>query len=332
MSERRRASTIWTVWTLGFALSAFVAACASASAPRRPKQPSAALLVLPELQRDMQGLASVMRRSGLQQRGQALAGFLLSGSHAMLPLSIAPGECVTVAARATAGAHDVDAALYSAEGRLLVLDSEPDAHPTLQACANTNALRAYYVIQFYEGDGSFVVVPFFGSPAASHAAAAALGGRVAYAEVAPAPEVSEDAALAFVDGVRKRGYVALGEPRRFHIAQSEHVRESLPVEPGQCYTVAAFGGAGVERLALHVFDARGEEVSMADDHNAKAATQFCARERARYGLEAVADSGSGDVRLLLYRVDVVTAGGDAGLWLGRRPIVDQPNSAAAKQP
>jgi hypothetical protein len=286
-------------------------------AATQPHAAHPAWLVLPALQHEMRAIAGAMHTAGLRAGGPALAGFLLSGNHATLPMQIPAGECVTMVSRATRGARDVDAALYAAEGTLLALDSEPDPHPTLQACAQSDA-RAYYVIQFYDGDGSFVAVPFFGSRAATHRAAAALGGNPAFAEIVAAPEVGEDAIVAFSEGMRKRGYAAVGEPQRFAIAEGEHVRENLPVEPGKCYTVAAFGGDGIAELSLRVMDDSGTELSASGDNQPHAATQLCARANAVYALESAAHAGAGEVLLLVFRVDVMTAGGDAGLWLGKR--------------
>jgi hypothetical protein len=256
---------------------------------------------------------------------------MLAGSHATLPIVIGAGECVAIVARATSGARDVDAALYTAEGRLVALDSATSARPTVQACAVDAAVRAYYVIQFYEGDGSFIAMPFYGPRTALPAATAAIGGRPALAEIVSAPEVSEEPASAFSEGLRKRGYDAVGEPRRFKIAEGERVRLSLPVEVGQCYTVAVFGGAGITSLRLRLLDDNGIAASTADESQPHAAAQLCARKTAPYALESEAAAGSGEVVVVVYRVDVLTAGGDAGLWLGNR-VSETELRPSAKQP
>jgi hypothetical protein len=284
-------------------------------------------MVAPALRGELSSLQLQLTAAGWQARGPGAAGFLLAGSHATLPIQLGAGECVTIVARATRGARDVDAALYAAEGRLLALDSEPNPRPAIQACA-VAAVSVYYVIQLYDGDGSFVAVPFFGSRATLAKAAAAIGGKPVYAEIVDAPEVAEDPVVAFSEGLRKRGFSAVGEPRRFAIAEGERVRENLPVETGQCYTVAAFGGAGISELSLRLLDEHGTELSLDAGHRAHVATQLCARTTATYALESVAAAGAGEVVLFVYRVDVMTAGGDAGLWLGTRPAV--PVEPAAK--
>ena len=320
----------WFVPAYAWLGVACLAACggtpARSSRASRDVSPS----VAPALRGEVARLTDALHRAGMRERGPGLAGFMLAGSHATLPLLIPAGRCVTVVARATSAARDVDAALYSSEGRLLTLDSGTGSSPMLQACANGSDARAYYVIQFYEGDGSFVALPFFGERAALQAARAALGGKLAFAEIVSAPEVLEEPASAFSEGLRKRGYAAVGEPRRFEIAQGEHVRASLPVEAGQCYTVASFGDSGVKRLSLRLLDEHGAVVSLADDGQPQAAAQLCARTTAAYALESEASAGTGEIVVLVYRVDVLTAGGDAGLWLGSRPG-DAALRPAAKQ-
>lgn len=305
-------------------------ACASVSpAPTAP--PERVPLAL-ALRAEVQSLTAALQAAGMQRHGPALAGFMLAGSHATLPLVIDAGACVTIVARATRGARDIDAALYTDEGRLLALDSGASARPAVQACAVDRAVRAYYVIQFYEGDGSYVALPFFGTRAALRGASVAVGGKPAMAEIVSAPEVSEEPANAFSEGLRKRGYDAVGEPRRFKIAQGERVRANLPVELGQCYTVAAFGDSGIGALRLRLLDENGEAASVADDSQPSAAAQLCARKTAPYAVESEAAVGSGEVLLFVYRVDVLTAGGDAGLWLGDRLSGASELRPAAKQP
>ena len=294
-------------------------ACAGQPRPASEHAAMRGAIVVPALRHELQGISEQLHAAGWREAGPGLAGFLLAGSHAMMAVRIPAGRCLLVVARATSGARDVDAALYAAEGRLLALDSATSAHPTIEACAVDEDVRAYYVIQFYDGDGSFAAMPYLGARTGLRAATAAVGGKPAFADVVAAPEVAENPASAFSEGLRKRGYDPVGEPRRFVIAQGEHVRASLPVEAGQCYTVAAFGGPGISVLKLRLLDEKGAAVSVAADDRPEAATQLCARSTASYALESEATQGSGEVLVLIYRVDVVTAGGDAGLWLGRRP-------------
>jgi hypothetical protein len=112
---------------------------------------------------------------------------------------------------------------------------------------------------------------------------------------------------------------------------SDVCSSDLPVEVGQCYTVAVFGGTGVDELRLRLLDDDGGIASVADESHTRAAAQLCARKTAPFTAESEAVAGSGEVVLIVYRVDVVTAGGDAGLWLGHRAKADALRPSA-KQP
>ena len=307
-------------WLAGAVFSLCFTGCAAQRAASVPVA-SVTPRVLPALERELHAVGDALQLAGMTAHGPLMSGFLLTGNHATLPVQIPMDQCVTVASRATRGARDVDAALYAAEGRLLTLDSESDAHPTVQACAPADrAVQVYYVIQFYDGDGSYAAQAFFGPRATVRRAAAALGGKPAYAEIVSASEVAEDPLAAFSEGLRKRGYAAIGEPHRFAITEGERVRENLPVESGKCYTVAAFGGQGIAGLGVRLLDEHGAELSASDRDRPQASTQLCSRANAVYALESAALAGAGEVLVLVYALDVVSAGGDAGLWLGHRPL------------
>jgi hypothetical protein len=300
-----------------FSCAAF--GCGSGNQSMHPSnaksQPSA---VPPELLKNMEELARGLREQGYVAGKHSYAGFLLSGEHVTLSVPIAADSCVTLVALATEHVRDLDAALYAADGELLGSDTESNARPAIQACSG-EAAQAYYVMQLYEGSGSFLVVPFYGSRAKLTAAAAAVGGRVTFADMVPHRELAEDPLRSLTDGLRKRGYEPVGADRSFPIVQGERVRLTLPVESGSCYTLAAFGSAGIREIALRAMDEHGADMSVADEGQPQAATQLCAERNAEYSLESLARAGQGQVTVLVYRTDVITAGGEAGLWLGTRP-------------
>lgn len=309
--------------------------CTGANGPAQPTLTSASQTTLsPELAASMRSREAVLGGIGLSPADGTFSGFLPAGDHATFTFDIAKDQCVTFVALTTRNTRDADAALYTADGELLAVDSETDSHPTIQACAPEASARLYYVIQVVEGDGSFLVVPFLGTVRQLPAAARALGGRPAFAAAVSSSELqNDDPAATLAEGLRKRGYQAIGESRVFVLAAKERIRTPLPVEHGQCYTVAAFGSAGVEDLGLRVLDDQGQEVSAADTSTGHAAAQLCARSTTSYSVESEARAGEGEVRLLTYRADVVAAGGEAGLWLGRSPeAAAKPNASDASSP
>jgi hypothetical protein len=314
MIQRRRRAT--HLCALGFlaAVGCATSAPVPQSGPRRT-QPSA---VPSELLQSMEKLARSLRDTGFVAGKRSYAGFLLSGEHVTLAVPISGGTCVTLVALATDHVRDLDAALYAADGELLGSDTESNARPAIQACAASDA-QVYYVMQLYEGSGSFLVVPFYGPREKLPVAAAAIGGRVTFADLVPHRELIEDPLRSLTEGLRKRGYEPIGADRSFPIVQGERVRLTLPVESGSCYTLAAFGSGGIREISLRAMDEHGADLSVADEGQPQAATQLCAEHAAEYSIESLARAGQGQITVLVYRTDVITAGGEAGLWLGKRP-------------
>jgi hypothetical protein len=298
----------------------------------QPQTPRAQAAVVPdELRKSMEQLARSLRSQGFSAGKRSYAGFLLSGEHVTLAVPIEADSCVTLVALATDHVRDLDAALYAADGELLGSDTESNARPAIQACTES-AAQVYYVMQLYEGSGSFLVVPFYGPRAKLTAAAAAIGGKVTFADLMPHRELLEDPLRSLTEGLRKRGYEPVGADRSFPIVQGERVRLTLPVESGSCYTLAAFGSEGVREIALRAMDEHGADLSVADEGQPQAATQLCAEHSAEYSLESLARAGQGQVTVLVYRTDVITAGGEAGLWLGHRPAHAERSTPSATSP
>ena len=303
---------------VSFAVCCLFGCAGSAAVPVPGPSRAQPSTVPPELLSGMEKLAQSLRGQGFSAGKRSYAGFLLSGEHVTLAVPISAGTCVTLVALATEHVRDLDAALYAADGELLGSDTESNARPAIQACAAADA-HVYYVMQLYEGSGSFLVVPFYGPRTKLTAAAAAIGGRVTFAELVPHRELLDDPLRSLTEGLRKRGYEPVGADRSFPIVQGERVRLTLPVESGSCYTLAAFGSEGVREIAIRAMDEHGADLSVADDGQPQAATQLCAEHAAEYSLESLARAGQGRVTVLVYRTDVITAGGEAGLWLGTRP-------------
>lgn len=287
-----------------------------------------AVAMAPSLTEGMRRVTAELAALGLRPDARAFGGFLPSGNHATFPLHVDGGTCATMVAFATRNANDVDAALYTPDGELVALDSEPDPHPTLQVCTAEAARDFYYVIQLYDGDGSFAVRAFYGPRTTLGAAARVVGGRPSLADLSRPREHASDPLADLREGMRKRGFVSTSEPVVFAIAERERVRTAMQVESATCYTVAAFGQAGVRKLALRVLDAQGVFVGTSDGSDARAALQLCARERARYTVETESHEGAGQVTLATFQADVVVAGGDAGLWLGQRNAAKQSDEGA----
>jgi hypothetical protein len=277
----------------------------------------------------MRHISDDLVRLGLRPAEHAFAGFLPGGNHATYALHVPADECATVVALATDNVQDVDAALYTPDGDLLAVDSESDRHPTIQVCVR-ESMDFYHVLQLYDGDGSFVVLPFFGPRATLAAAAHVLGGRPAFTEAVAVRELQRNPLADLAEGLRKRGFMPLGAGESLPIAEHERVRSELPAVAGECYTVAAVGVQGLRDLGMRILDESG--MALAVDNQGpheQVAVQLCAHATAKYTVELEARAGAGAFTLVTFHADVATAGGEENLWIGERPERHtQPPSAA----
>ena len=130
-----------------------------------------------ELAVQMRAIAQQLGAAGLEADRQEFRGFLTTGARTTHKFNLPARGCATLIAIASRGVHDMDAALYSPEGDVLAVDTQPDAHPTMQVCNGDEARTIYYALQVYEGAGSFVIGMFMGEQATLERAAKVLGAR-----------------------------------------------------------------------------------------------------------------------------------------------------------
>jgi hypothetical protein len=304
----------------------FAAGCAS-SAPLGPSRPDTAFhdaegwrTASDALAMEMRAVASGLERAGLRTGDDAFRGFLTAGTRGTHRVDLPPRSCVTLVAIASAGIKDMDASIYSPEGDVLAVDSQPDARPTLQVCSGSETARLYYTLQVYDGAGSFLVAGFHGQRSSLEAAAKLLGARSAVADLGDVGAEGPSRVGAFRDGLQRRGFAAVQSPLRVPLVADQRVRAALSVEPGACYTAAGFALDGLENVDLRVLDEEGVEVARDASQEEDASTQFCTDRGAEYAAELHGVSGKGSALLLLFRADAASIGGRAGLWLGERPL------------
>jgi hypothetical protein len=271
---------------------------------------------------NMQAIASQLGGVGLVPGQELFRGFLTAGARATHRLTLPAHSCVALLAIASPGVHDMDAAIYSPDGDLLAVDSQPDAHPTIQVCTGAEPHALYYALQVYEGAGSFLMAGFLGQQATLDAAAKLIGARPAVARLGNAEPDGPGRVASLREGLQRRGFQALQPPLQLQLTEDQSVRVPLPVEPGQCYTAAGFGLDGVENVDLRVLDEEGTEVARDRSTEQDAGAQFCADRHAEFAAELHDVSGAGNALLLLFRVDAASIGGPSGLWLGERPLTE----------
>jgi hypothetical protein len=269
---------------------------------------------------NMRAIATQLESAGLKPGQEIFRGFLTAGARATHGLELPARSCVTLIAIASQGVHDMDAALYSPDGDLLAVDSQPDAHPTIQVCTGDEPHTLYYALQVYEGAGSFLMAGFLGQQSTLEAAAKLLGARPAVARLGHAEPDGPGRVSAFRDGLQRRGFQPVQPPLRVPLTQDQTIRVALRVEPGQCYTAAGFALDGISNVDLRVLDEEGSEVARDASEEQDAGAQFCAERRAEYATELHSVAGTGTALLLLFHVDAASIGGQSGLWLGERPL------------
>jgi hypothetical protein len=273
-----------------------------------------------ELATAMQSVAKKLQPLGLTPLRDEYAGFLSTGARGTHALRVAEHRCVTLVAIASRAVHDMDAALYSPEGDLLAIDSQPDAHPTIQVCTGAEASSLYYALQIYEGAGSFLVVGFEGNADTLEAAAKALDERPALARLDAPSSDGPSRVAAFRDGLQRRGFEPTVAPLRVPLVRDQRMRVALGVEPGQCYTAAGFALQGVQNVDLRVLDDEGSEVARDESGEEDASAQFCATRKAEFAAELYGAHDAGTALLLMFHTDAARLGGQSGLWLGERPL------------
>lgn len=268
----------------------------------------------------MRAIGARLQPLGLTPEREAFSGFLTAGTRGTHPLELAARTCATWLALASEGIADMDAAIYSPEGEVLAVDSQPDARPTLQVCAGETSLRLYYTLQIYEGAGSFLMAGFTGPRSSLEAAAHALGARPMVTDLGEASAAGQGRVSAFRDGQQRRGFLPVQLPVRVPLAAAQRARSVIAVEPGGCYSAAGFALDGLRGVELRVLDEEGTELARDAAGQEDAAVQFCAERRAEYAAELRGGAGTGAALLLLFRAEAALIGGRAGLWLGERPL------------
>lgn len=315
------------------ALAILAAACAIGQPARPPSSGEAAAAGQTwrtsddELSMTMRAIGKQLEGAGLAPSRESFRGFLTTGARTTSKFRVPANTCATLIAIASRAVNDMDAALYSPEGDLLAVDSQPDAHPTMQVCTGAEPRVLYYALQVYEGAGTFVVAMFVGEPATLERAAKLLGARPALARLGNPELDGPGRVAAFREGLQRRGFEPLHAPMRMQLARDQDIRVALRVKPGQCYTAAGFALEGLRDVDLRVLDDEGGEVARDESREEDASAQFCASRRAEYAAELRGVDGTGTALLMVFEAEAASIGGHSGLWLGERPLAHAATAA-----
>lgn len=288
------------------ALLALLSACAAAPAPSPPKVPKLGGDVLSaRLDRVSRRLAS----SGYQPAGRLARGFLAPRDHASVRLVVAPRTCAALVAYASPSLLDLDAALYTADGRLFAQDEGADAHPSLSACAGSSPLALYLALHAYLGGGAYVVGRF-DRPLRD--------GDLADAE-REAPELFE-----LVRTLEQRGFEQRGPVVELGLLANGVTRVALPVRAGTCYGAVGTPSPGGQ-ASMRLLNRQGDELARSAPSQTALALQHCAQADADLVLELLSDRAS-SLRLLRFELPQGLSGGGRSMWLGEPAPSRAPSS------
>ncbi|RLB55951.1 MAG: hypothetical protein DRJ42_04805 [Deltaproteobacteria bacterium] len=267
----------------------------------------------------MQDIGRRLAEAGWAPGGPTAQGFLTARQQETMAITIPRGRCATVIAITSRGIRDLDATLFAPSGDVLAEDVEPDAHPTVQVCADPDAdRRLYYSLTAYEGIGTFIYASFLGPRGGFGAAAAVVGGQPGVAS-AGAGEGGRDVRMhGWVEGVARRGFSPEGSPIPVILSNDQRVRVPLGIETGRCYTIIALSGPGLPNVDLRVLDDAGENVVVDVSPSGDASVQLCATRTADYAAEVHAVIGRGEAQVAIFSAAEARVGGSSGLWLGER--------------
>jgi hypothetical protein len=246
-------------------------------------------------------------------------GFLTERQSITHAMDLPPG-CVSIVAYGSPGIGDLDARVYDANGELLVEDLEPDAHPTVQLCADEGR-RVFHGLQSFEGEGAYALAMFAGDRRAMEAISRAVGGRPGTALTSRTADGDvERRASELRASVGRRGFVPSMDPVRVSFAQRGAVSVPIQVAADRCYTLGAMVDGASLRGALRVFDADGVLLAYDTRSERDPTVQLCPSTAGVLRAE-LRGSDAGSAVVLAFAADAASFGGANTLWLGERTSI-----------
>jgi hypothetical protein len=273
--------------------------------PVMSRPPPDPLSVVPELDPlladDPPEMAARLAGEGYERGSERLGGFLPPSAHESLRVAIPARRCAVFAGRASAGMHDLDAALYLPDGTLLAEDEGADAEPLVTYCADEVVPVAYLVLRAFRGAGAYAVSQWsrpvrFGDPVMS-------------------PDELHDGSLREISvALARRGFRPDGPVREVHPHESDALIVPLSVQPFSCYTVLASTAEGA--VSMRLLDGEAHEVASGAAEPRVSAVQRCAGESAADWSVELRGLGARSVRLWVFSARERDIGGERALWLG----------------
>lgn len=245
------------------------------------------------------------------------SGFLTERQSVTHGIDVPAGACVSLVAFTSPAISDLDARVYDADGELLVEDVEPDAHPTVQLCADQER-RVFHVAQAFEGEGAYVLAMFTGDRRAMDAIARIVGGRPGTA--VSTRERSSDAERRLSElraSLARRGFAPTADALRVAFSAGGSASVPVSVSVDRCYTFAAIADGDSAALDLRVYDADGELLAYDVRPERDASVQLCPNVSGPLRLD-LRTTQPGAALVLSLAADASSFGGSNTLWLGER--------------
>lgn len=255
----------------------------------------------PLLADDPPETAARLAGEGYTRGTEQLGGFLPPSAHESLRVAIPARRCAVFAGRASAGMHDLDAALYLPDGTLLAEDEGSDAEPLVTYCADEAIPVAYLVLRAYRGAGAYVVSQW--------------SRPVRFGDPVMAPDELRDGSLREVSvALLRRGFHPDGPVREVRPPEGDPLIVPLTVQPFSCYTVLASTSEGA--VAMRLLDAHAREVAHAAADPHVSAVQRCVGDSTTDWSVELRGLGARSVRLWVFSAREREIGGERALWLG----------------
>jgi hypothetical protein len=229
-----------------------------------------------------------MRARGYESYGDVSRGSLQQGGEQTYPIQLEGGKCYAILGVGDNGVRDLDLVLVDGSGRPIDRDVEADARPVVRVCAATTGEYRMQV-RMAAGQGNFVYSPYrwprgtrgpFG-----------LAGLI-YVRLA------EVTSLLGVEGYEPDVDAAPGQGRL--TAQGQERQHQINLAAGQCYSILAVGGDGVNDLGISL-SSNGRALTSDQSRTAFPSVRHCADQAGRYTLTVNAQNGAGQYFYQVFR-------------------------------
>lgn len=175
---------------------------------------------------------------GGRRFGEVRAGRLRQGQSKRFSVTLSPGQCVLVVARAAAPIENVDVAI--ARGRTeLARDTSTDTSADARYCAGERRERVRWSVTAFRGTGTFAAGAFevpATAPGGGEAATAESGGSLLERLAARATELAS-------------GMQPVTTAARLSIREGARIEADVPITAGRCYRVVT-ASEGIADLDL----------------------------------------------------------------------------------